>query len=356
MARASKKDIVAEVAAEADVAKEENITMSVQDYVKLHETFIQGLASLQSNITNLSQAYIKVTNSVLKNAGEGLSIDHLALPALNENSILGAFVNAAGGQGGAAAGDDKKERKKRQHDPNAPKRPLTPFFLYMQTARPIIANDLGPGVPKGQVSEEGTKRWKLLGDHDRGLWTDAYKVNLRYYQARVHSYKVEGNVNAKDMTDEEASEYAEWHNIDAVPDAAVSAALATENPEVVAPADEDADAEGEPEKEPTPPPVAKATPKPKAVRKGKGAKAVASVPESALEPEAIVPSPAAASIVPSKAAEEKTPAKSEKRKRVSKKDEAAAAASAEAPTPVPATTETPKPAGKSRKKKAKTDG
>jgi len=58
--------------------------------------------------------------------------------------------------------DAKKEKKKRVHDPNAPKRPLTPYFLYMQTARPIIAGDLGPEVAKGAVSAEGVRRWNAM--------------------------------------------------------------------------------------------------------------------------------------------------------------------------------------------------
>lgn len=63
--------------------------------------------------------------------------------------------------------EEKKERKKRQHDPNAPKRPLTPYFLYMQTARPIIAADLGEGVPKGAVQEEGQRRWGSMSIQEK---------------------------------------------------------------------------------------------------------------------------------------------------------------------------------------------
>ncbi len=69
----------------------------------------------------------------------------------------------------APAGEEKKERKKRTHDPNAPKRPLTPYFLYMQTARPIIANDLGPDAPKGAVQEEGQRRCGTMNAHDKGV-------------------------------------------------------------------------------------------------------------------------------------------------------------------------------------------
>jgi len=63
--------------------------------------------------------------------------------------------------------EEKKERKKRTHDPNAPKRPLTPYFLYMQTARPIIAQDLGVEAPKGAVQEEGQRRWSTMSPSDK---------------------------------------------------------------------------------------------------------------------------------------------------------------------------------------------
>ena len=67
--------------------------------------------------------------------------------------------------------EEKKERKKRTHDPNAPKRPLTPYFLYMQHARSIIANDLGAEAPKGAVQEEGQRRWANMSAHEKTVRT-----------------------------------------------------------------------------------------------------------------------------------------------------------------------------------------
>lgn len=107
--------------------------------------------------------------------------------------------------------EEKKERKKRQHDPNAPKRPLTPYFLYMQTARPIIANDLGD-APKGAVQDEGQRRWASMSASEKMAWNNAYQFNLRLYHARVHSYK-NGNVNARDMPDQDALAYADANQI-----------------------------------------------------------------------------------------------------------------------------------------------
>jgi hypothetical protein len=165
------------------------------------------------------------------------------------------------------------------------------------------------------------------------LWTNAYKDNLRLYNARMHSYKTGHNVDAKDMTDQEALNYAEHHNI--------GAEATAENQlvgEATAGALLDEDAEGEPEKEPTPPP--KATPKPKGGRKTKATKGT---PTAAAVPEPIVP----AVIVPAKEPEkEKSPEK--KRKRASKKAD-------EIVEPEEATVETPKSGAKPRKKKAKAD-
>jgi hypothetical protein len=37
----------------------------------------------------------------------------------------------------------------------------------MQTARPIIAEDLGPEVAKGAVSTEGVRRWNAMAMNDK---------------------------------------------------------------------------------------------------------------------------------------------------------------------------------------------
>ena len=37
----------------------------------------------------------------------------------------------------------------------------------MQTARPIIAEDLGPDVAKGAVSTEGVRRWNAMAAQDK---------------------------------------------------------------------------------------------------------------------------------------------------------------------------------------------
>jgi hypothetical protein len=157
----------------------------------------------------------------------------------------------------------------------------------------------------------------------------------------MHYYK-RGNKDAKEMTDQDASIYADEHNIgvETTADAQLVGEAAATNLN-------DEDAEGEPEKEPTPPPKT-----PKVTKGGRKSKGGAKTATPAAEPvETIVP-PSSSSIVPPKTAEkEKSPDK--KRKRASKKGAA--------DEPVTTTekedlaVETPKSTAKPRKKKSKAD-
>lgn len=156
--------------------------------------------------------YLRQTNLLL---GEGTNLeDGQQLLAGVENAFSSLIQPPAAPA--APVEDEKKERKKRTHDPNAPKRPLTPYFLYMQTARPIIASDLGETAAKGAVQAEGQRRWAVMGPSEKAGWNQAYQYNLRLYQARVESYKA-GNLDAKNMTDDEALAYANAHAVK-VPD------------------------------------------------------------------------------------------------------------------------------------------
>ncbi|KAI9751029.1 MAG: suppressor of glycerol defect [Chaenotheca gracillima] len=294
------------------------LQVSVDDFVRTRDSVVTGLATLQSAVQDLSRAYILHTNSFLGRA-PGSAGDLLTLSnPLGENPLLAGQVAGAAAQRPASpaarseTGDVKQRKKKRAHDPNAPKRPLTPFFLYMQTARPVIASDLGEGTKKGDVSTEGTRRWQEMPEDQKQLWKDAYAKNLQDYQDRVSAYK-----KTLAATDPAAAQ------------------LAAENG-IVTDAGEDLDAVGDPstvfaaaedthvEAPPSPPKAA-------ANKRRKGAATPASaVKETVVAPPANASTPTAATSAAgkkrgrrSKAAEEEPaqpePPKAEKEKRSRKK-------------------------------------
>lgn len=90
----------------------------------------------------------------------------------DNNAFFSAIAASLGQHGvpgisGSAPEGGEKKRKKRAADPNAPKRTLTPFFLYMHHNRPIIAEELGSDAKPKEVQSEGTKRWAEMPDSQK---------------------------------------------------------------------------------------------------------------------------------------------------------------------------------------------
>ena len=134
---------------------------------------IVALATLQSSVQDLSRAYINHANTVL-NPGRTGTLDVGLTNTLVEAGLINANQQNGTALGFQLAGSDdtvvpegKKKRKRAKHDPNAPKRALTPYFLYMQTARSQIAKELGDNAKPKEVADEGTRRWGGMKEADK---------------------------------------------------------------------------------------------------------------------------------------------------------------------------------------------
>lgn len=133
---------------------------------------VTGLSTLQSAVSDLSRAYISHTNAVL-GKGASTSLDQLNFAnPLGGESVL--FNNPPRGPTPAPTIElvDGKKRKRAPHDKNAPKRALTPFFLYLQTARPQIAQQMPGHTAKG-VQDEGGKRWREMAESEKEVGPQA---------------------------------------------------------------------------------------------------------------------------------------------------------------------------------------
>jgi hypothetical protein len=134
---------------------------------------IVALATLQSSVQDLSRAYINHANTVLA-PGRGGALDSNLTNILSESGLLtGAPGSSAGpaliGTGTEEVVEGKKKRKRTPHDPNAPKRALTPYFLYMQSARAQIARELGDQAKPKEVADEGTRRWTEMPANEKAV-------------------------------------------------------------------------------------------------------------------------------------------------------------------------------------------
>lgn len=126
---------------------------------------VTGLSTLQSAVQDLSRAYIAHTNTVIGKApGSSLELLSLANPLGSDNVFFGGRTTTPAPNVEVVEG---KKRKRAPHDKNAPKRPVTPYFLYMQTARSLIAGEMEPSHSAKEVADEGTRRWNDMPPEER---------------------------------------------------------------------------------------------------------------------------------------------------------------------------------------------
>jgi hypothetical protein len=120
------------------------------------------LMEIQSYVAELAKAYVQHTKK-LTETGEAT----LELPTGPPGFLAQDFTGRAGTPGGRSDAGGPKKRKRAPADPNAPKRALTPYFLYMKHNRSKIAADLGKDVRPKEVADEGTRRWGAMDASER---------------------------------------------------------------------------------------------------------------------------------------------------------------------------------------------
>jgi hypothetical protein len=247
--------------------------------------------SLSSSVDRAVKAYIDHTNVILAGDASLASLDvsmlqqpfnDLAAPQLAQLAL--AYQQNESSAAPAAETDGKKKRNYKPRDPNAPKRPLTAYFRYLQEQRGPAAEEMaksgnGPGKP-GDISKAVTERWKAMTEEEQLPYKEAYQRALKDYEREVSAYKASGEADAELEPEEEqangAAEKAEDSDSD-------SGSSTTDEEEVAMP--------------PPPPKVAspevKKTPKtPKsAMKKKKAVEDVPATPQfSSINPSVPIPS------------------------------------------------------------------
>ncbi|KAL8693489.1 MAG: hypothetical protein Q9218_001678 [Villophora microphyllina] len=242
-----------------------------------HLTFtpkvVTGLATLQSAVQDLSRAYIAHTNTVIgKGTGSSLELLNFANPLGGENGLFSARVaTPAPAAAPAPEQGEVKKRKRAPHDKNAPKRPVTPYFLYMQYAREGIAREMGSGAAAKQVADEGTRRWNTMAKEEKDFkrWAELYGCNYAAYKKKVQAYKA--GLPIPEFTKEEAQQLYEEQRQGAVSLLPAHDALSAHDEKSGSDV-ESGDSSSSEEEAPEPPKIVSPPKSPRASKRGKGAK------------------------------------------------------------------------------------
>lgn len=96
---------------------------------------------------------------------------------------------------------------KKVKDPNAPKRPLSAYFLFLQSARASIVAAMPAGSKVQDVARAGGERWAALSADERRPFEDAAKQAKEKYAEAKKAYDEGRSSNA--AASDEAQEGAD---------------------------------------------------------------------------------------------------------------------------------------------------
>lgn len=225
-----------------------------------HLQLAASYLNLSSSVERAIKAYLDHTQVVL-NGDATLNVGHM----------LGVFGNLGGGgaygnpahmasmalqhnglpQPEIKSEEPEKKRKRayKPRDRNAPKRPLTAYFRFLQEVRPHISEEIRANPEKytdldgkkDNISQIATRRWKELSEDEQKPYKTAYEDELKEWTVKTAAYKAgDAEGGAQDVP-------------------VIAAAEEVEEQEDESSSDSSADTESEEEEE-MPPPPPKASP------------------------------------------------------------------------------------------------
>ena len=132
------------------------------------DKIIVGLAELQTAVNAVQTAIQDLSKGYIERTYDMVG-DHTTSDGQGPGRL---FVERATTPAPDKAPENAKKRKRAPIDPHAPKRPVTAYFLYMKSHRPVIQQEMGPGHTAKEVADEGTRRWNAKSKDEQHVSTD----------------------------------------------------------------------------------------------------------------------------------------------------------------------------------------
>ncbi|KAF1825061.1 uncharacterized protein K489DRAFT_377600 [Dissoconium aciculare CBS 342.82] len=174
-------------------SEKKTVVVDVERFVHTRNALSTSFLGLSNSIDKAVKAYIDHTQSVLEgDATLDLSLliapfDSLQSAAAVHNALAANSTDDLDG------GKKKRKRNYKARDPNAPKRPLTAYFRYLQENRARIAGEIADGSREaGDVGKILTLSWNAMTPEEHEAYREDYKRECLKYDQAVLDYKAAG--------------------------------------------------------------------------------------------------------------------------------------------------------------------
>jgi hypothetical protein len=162
---------------------------------------------LSNSIDKAVKAYIDHTQAVL-DGDDTLDLSLLIAPFDNlQGAVAIQHAIASTAADDTDGGKKKRKRNYKARDPNAPKRPLTAYFRYLQENRARIAAEMADGKREtGDVGKVLTEMWNAMTPAEHEAYREDYKRECLKYDQAVLDYKAAGGKLDDDTAEEQEDE------------------------------------------------------------------------------------------------------------------------------------------------------
>lgn len=126
----------------------------------------------------------QVLNAVVDQSGTVLNYSTNTAPMMQQRTVMGQVQQRAGGQPMNVQQQGKKPIK----DPNAPKKPLSAYFLFSQDERLKVKAEF-PDYSITEVAKELGRRWATIDPAIKQSYEQRYQESRRQYEQALQAYK-----------------------------------------------------------------------------------------------------------------------------------------------------------------------
>ncbi|CAD8176676.1 unnamed protein product [Paramecium pentaurelia] len=101
-----------------------------------------------------------------------------------------------------------KTEKKKERDPNAPKKPLTPFFLFNQKYREKVI-ERNPEIKLIQISQMAGSKWQSMTEQEKKPYVDQYNAAKEKYGIDLRDYNDKNGIETNDKKRKKSEKFDE---------------------------------------------------------------------------------------------------------------------------------------------------
>lgn len=146
-----------------------------------HSAWIQLQGATQ--LLGSTNAALRVVQTNIKNSLSKAGIEESSIPTENYPEVVhllgieqGLLTQGTHAElpsfpklGAAADNKAKPKKQKKPRDPNAPKKPVTAFFLYLAENREATAKQMPPDTKPGEIQNRNKEIWNTLPKEEQDV-------------------------------------------------------------------------------------------------------------------------------------------------------------------------------------------